>query len=86
MDIIETAKRHVNRQPDATHYEGCEEEHPVCAMARLVELTEHLLAELMAADGREQDVRRERDEEVERLRATISQMNDQGIPLPKEGE
>jgi len=86
MDVIEACKRHINRAGDGTtHYEGCEEEHALCAMSNLVSLTEHLIGELMAADTRYEELAADKNAEVERLRATISRMCADGIQLPKEG-
>lgn len=76
MDIIELCKTHVRERLNAgqTHYEGCEQEHVICAMEKLIELTEHLLAELLAADAKADRQLASCREDVEKLRQQLGGM------------
>lgn len=76
MDIIELCKRHVSERlsDGKTHYEGCEQEHVICALEKLIELTEHLLAELLAADAKADRQLASCREDVEKLRQQLGGM------------
>lgn len=76
MDIIELCKTHVRERLNegGTHYEGCEQGHIVCAMQKLIELTEHLLEELLAADAKADKQLASCREDVEKLRQHIQRM------------
>lgn len=78
MDIIELCKTHVRERMNEgqTHYEGCEQGHVICAMQKLIELTEHLLGELLAADARADQALASCREDVEKLRQQMEGMND----------
>jgi len=75
MDVIEIARRHISRAEEiASHYEGCEEEHPMCAMSALVSLAEHLIGELMAADTRMDEMMSDTQEQMAKLQEKIASM------------
>lgn len=77
MDIIELCKTHVRERLNEgdTHYSGCEQGHVICAMQKLIELTEHLLSELLAADARADQQLASCREDVEKLRQQMEGMN-----------
>lgn len=69
MDIVEVCETHVRERflTDVPHYPGCEQGHVICALKELLELTQHLLSQVMDSEETLDRERAQHAADVERL-------------------
>lgn len=78
MDIVELCDTHVRELTNGgTHYPGCEQAHVICAMRQLLELTRHLLEQVVESDRLLDEANARHAEEVERLAGELRALQGQ---------
>jgi hypothetical protein len=79
MDIVELCDTHVRERFNEAdqHYPGCEQAHVVCAMRELLDLTRHLLTQVVESDRQLDEERAQHRAEVDRLAEELRRVSDE---------